>query len=260
MNNIQNLQNLIFQREAEINSENSFISKDIKNKNKNLIFIQKAHNNLNKSMNLLNNEITKINQIMQDLNDLEQKIIYNNYNPRNNNTLNKTIKKINNIQNEIDNEINNQNNNDINSLISKIYSEIQNLNNNCLFLFPNYFNKRKAKNNSTYNLLKEKEKEIIEGIFYKTKLNLINMIANDNKLNSIPNIDGKIIDKIVRNKDSYNYFKNEIINEINIISEDDKSFTIDYLNILVVGRKGIGKTTLIKYIVTTSNPPGDFKN
>ena len=83
MNNIQNLQNLIFQREAEINSENSFISKDIKNKNKNLIFIQKAHNNLNKSMNLLNNEITKINQIMQDLNDLEQKIIYNNYNPRN---------------------------------------------------------------------------------------------------------------------------------------------------------------------------------
>ena len=240
---------MINQREIEINSENTFISKDIKYKKKNLILIQNAHNNLNKCMNLLNNEINKISQILQHLNLLEQNRIYNNYNLGNNNSFNGIILEINNLQHEIENEINNQNNNNINSLISKIYSEIPDFNNNCLFIFPNYFNKRQGKNNTIYNLLKEKERKMIAGIFHNIKLNVINMITKDNRLNSISNINRKIIDKIVRNKDSHNFYKNKIIDVINTISKDDNKNKIDYLNILIVGRKGIGKTSLIKYIL-----------
>ena len=90
---------------------------------------------------------------------------------------------------------------------------------------------------------------MIAGIFNNIKLNVINMITKDNRLNSISNIDRKIIDKIVRNKDSQNFYKNKIIDEINTISKDDNKFKINYLNILIVGRKGIGKTSLIKYIL-----------
>ena len=120
------------------------------------------------------------------------------------------MQKINYLQHEIENEINNKNNNNIYLLIIKTYSEIQNfneLNNDSQFLLQDYFNERKGKNNSTYNLLKEKEKEKIGGIFQNIKLNVINMITNDSKINSIPNIEGKIIDKIAINKDSHNFFK-----------------------------------------------------
>ena len=265
--NLQNLMNFLNQREKEINSDNSFILRNIKNKNKNLKFIQKTSNNLNKSMNILNNEITKIEQVIQNLNSFEQNNIYNinyNYNIENNNIFDENMQKINYLQHEIENEINNKNNNNIYLLIIKTYSEIQNfneLNNDSQFLLQDYFNERKGKNNSTYNLLKEKEKEKIGGIFQNIKLNVINMITNDSKINSIPNIESKIIEKIAINKDSHNFFKNKIINEINLISKDENRFKIDYLNILVVGRKGIGKTTLIKYILELRNDDYiDYRN
>ena len=57
------------------------------------------------------------------------------------------------------------------------------------------------------------------------------------------------MEKIIKNENSYNIYKKKIIKEILSIKNNDNSYQIKHLKILLVGRKGVGKTTLIKYML-----------
>ena len=69
------------------------------------------------------------------------------------------------------------------------------------------------------------------------------------------NIDGDIISnqelikKIIENENSSIVYKKKIKDEILSIKNNDKRYQINYLKILLVGRKRVGKTTLIKYML-----------
>ena len=83
----------------------------------------------------------------------------------------------------------------------------------------------------------------------KYKGKIIDYISNNDKLSSISDIKDKIIHEIITNEKSLNFIQNKILKEIEIIEGDDEKCKINNLNILLVGRKGVGKTTLIKYIL-----------
>ena len=58
-----------------------------------------------------------------------------------------------------------------------------------------------------------------------------------------------LIEKIIENENSSIVYKKKIKDEILSIKNNEKRYQINYLKILLVGRKGVGKTTLIKYML-----------
>ena len=61
------------------------------------------------------------------------------------------------------------------------------------------------------------------------------------------------INYIKNNEDSKNRFKIKIANNIETIINNNNLYKIEYLTILLVGRKNVGKTTLIKYILDSED-------
>ena len=61
--------------------------------------------------------------------------------------------------------------------------------------------------------------------------------------------DNNLINKVINNENSSIVYKKKIIDEIISIKNNDNIYQIDHLKILLIGRKGVGKTTLIKYML-----------
>ena len=106
-----------------------------------------------------------------------------------------------------------------------------------------------GRGDSVYNELKKCEKEELKKEFDKSIDNHIKNLNGKLKLS----VNNKLIEKIIENQDAEYIFKNKIIENINSIknNQDGKGelYDINYLTILLVGRKGVGKTTLVKYIL-----------
>ena len=215
------------------------MTNDIKKKQSNLNFLARNRDNANEQLNSLNYEAKNLEQIINNFNSLKQNEISNNYFPYNNRH-EETLRKINNLETEMKNEIVKANNDKRSLIINEISSKIQN-NQYSGYLIKDSFYNEKDKTDSTYNKLKEEEKKGITKIFNENKEKIINMISNSEKIHSIKSITKKIIQQISKNEDSYNIFKNKILNEIKIIANDNIKCEIKYLTILLVGRKGIEK-------------------
>ena len=101
-------------------------------------------------------------------------------------------------------------------------------------------------NDLPFNELKAIEKEILKEEVENNKNDLTNKISK--KLN-IKNINATNIDNIMKNEST----DDMIINKISDISKeyerDENKYSIEHLKILLVGRKGIGKTDLVNYIL-----------
>ena len=106
-----------------------------------------------------------------------------------------------------------------------------------------------GRGDSVYNELKKCEKEELKKEFDKSIDNHIKNLNGKLKLS----VNNKLIEKIIENQDAEYIFKNKIIENINSIKNNQdgkgKLYDINYLTILLVGRKGVGKTTLVKYIL-----------
>ena len=114
-----------------------------------------------------------------------------------------------------------------------------------------FFENPEDRDDLVYNELKKFEKEKLKTEFEK---NIDNHIKNLNgKLKLCVN--NGLIEKIIENQDAKYIFKNKIIENINSIknNQDGKKYDINYLTILLVGRKGVGKTTLVKYILNLTD-------
>ena len=109
-------------------------------------------------------------------------------------------------------------------------------------LFNNFV---KIEKNELKNIiLSDKEyQNIIKSWNFEFDLKEIGIIDNDNNRNRF-----NLIENIIKNEDTLRVFENKIIDEINNIKNNKEKFPIKYLTILLVGRKGIGKTTLVDYI------------
>ena len=112
-----------------------------------------------------------------------------------------------------------------------------------------FFESTEERDDSVYIELKKLEKEQLKREFEKNILNHKKNISGKLSLK----VNNDLIQNIIEMQDAKYIFKNKIIENINSIKnnkdEQGKKYDINYLTILLVGRKDIGKTTLVKYIL-----------
>ena len=241
----QKMIDLINQKINEINSIYYIIENDNKNKIEKLNILNKKRNELIEYQNYLYTKLNFLDQLINKLNSLD--LLDNNF--LNDNIYQQTIDTLKNLENKIDIEINNSNNNNKNFIISEINSEIQNIIQDTSFLIQDFFYNKKDKKDNVYNKLIEEEKINIINTFYLNQEKVKDIISKDNKLNSISFKNDKIINNIVADKNSDKFIKYKIIQEIKKIAYDPNVFKIKNMTVLLVGRKKVGKTSLIKYIL-----------
>ena len=108
-------------------------------------------------------------------------------------------------------------------------------------------NEQEENGNKTYKQLKLYEKQKLKKIFLENKENFEKV--NLNKTNLVINFDPNLVSNFIKNENSKSAFKNLIIKEIELIKSDEKKYKIDHLTILIVGKKKVGKKSLIKYML-----------
>ena len=250
-NNRQKCQNMIVtlnQRENEIENKFYFLSNEIKKKIQILNLIKKNRDDLFKKINLFESKINSLQKIINDFNRLEKNIpcddLVNNFDNE--------IQKISNLKVIIEKElidIKTFDNRD-NYINFQIYSDILNIGDDDFIIQDNFY-KEKDSSDPIYNRLLKNEKQKLINIFNDKRKSIENKIIG-NKLFNIQYIISNIINQIIINEQSKNFFKNKIIKKISSIAKDDNKYKINHLTILIVGRKGIGKKTLIKYILDSN--------
>ena len=110
-------------------------------------------------------------------------------------------------------------------------------------------NKEENKDKSFQNL-KDFEFKELQKIFDENYNEYIAEIQKEKiNMDRVINTNKDLIIKIIENENSSIVYKNKIKDEILTIKNNEKRYQINYLKILLVGRKGVGKTTLIKYML-----------
>ena len=105
-----------------------------------------------------------------------------------------------------------------------------------------------VKEKSLDKKFKEFEKEELKKLFINLRKNYENTILKDNYF-KLQSIDEKLISVIIENEQSSLIYKKKIIDAISDITKKKEEHQIKQLTILVLGKKLVGKSTLIKYIL-----------
>ena len=154
--------------------------------------------------------------------------------------------------NERDYENNNYNNDeeeDENSI--NLYSESE-LNDE----FNRFFNEEQIQdsffNIETHDLafenLKKREKEILIYFFNSTKNDFINKFNCKFNVNNIPNC-SPLVEDFIKNENAEAPFQSKIEQCIEKIKKDKHQYEIKYLTVMLVGKSGVGKSTLINSLL-----------
>jgi len=101
-----------------------------------------------------------------------------------------------------------------------------------------YFN-QKTQDDQVFNILKNHIKFDLLNYIYSNK----DFIKNYKHKTMI--YDKSLISKIINSQDTLKIYKEKIKKEFKKIEENAESFKIEYLSIIVIGKSGVGKSTLI---------------
>ncbi len=123
------------------------------------------------------------------------------------------------------------------------------------------YNSKDEENNDedydgTYIKFQNKVKDLFNDIYKNNPTlidNIIKSLLNNDRFEIIPTIGNNLITQIFKNEKYDLLCENDLLNELESISKDDEKFKINHLTILLVGRKDVGKTTLIKYLLKLSD-------
>ena len=132
--------------------------------------------------------------------------------------------------------------------------DIKNLNKfqNKIIIQDDFFLREEDKNDFIYYELKQYERQKLEDIFKKEYEKFERDSLSKFKLED-KDKDKNIIESIISNENCKELIRKKIAKRIEDISYDFEKYNINYLTILLVGRKNVGKTTLIKYILESEN-------
>ena len=125
-----------------------------------------------------------------------------------------------------------------------------------------FFEKKDDNNmrDKIYIKLKTYEKDKLKNAFNASYHNSLN-ILKDNEIKM--KLDKKLIEKIIKNENCEKVLIEKIKEHIEKMKEKEDKYEIKNLNILIVGRRKIGKNDLIKYMLKINklkkDKTGDFK-
>ena len=202
-------------------------TKEVNNKNANLQQNYQNHQNLQPNH-------SKPENVHQNLPPKNPPLI-NEY--QNNNSTNTTNTTQNNTKDEEENNYTLEYND--NDLMKMLSSFIEN------FKYQDsIYGLKEGNEDPVFNDINENQKKMLIDYFLKNKKNISNALLSF--LNSKPlNVSNNIITDLMRSEDSYSIYEKKVIREIDKINRNKDLFKIKYLTILVVGKTGVGKSTLI---------------
>ena len=157
-----------------------------------------------------------------------------------------------------ENDSNNNQNINNNSKIDKNNfnlnsSEVQILYNEFIktnYIIDNFYD-IEDKKDTTYNLFKKEEKEILTKYLDTTKINFTNLFNSKLKRANIPNNYSyqKLVSEFIQTEDGESAFQYKIEECIKKIEKNPKDYEIKYLTVMVLGMTGVGKSTLINEVL-----------
>ena len=157
-----------------------------------------------------------------------------------------------------ENDSNNNQNINNNSKIDKNNfnlnsSEVQILYNEFIktnYIIDNFYD-IEDKKDTTYNLFKKEEKEILTKYLDTTKINFTNLFNYKLKRANIPNNYSyqKLVSEFIQTEDGESAFQYKIEECIKKIEKNPKDYEIKYLTVMVLGMTGVGKSTLINEVL-----------
>ena len=101
---------------------------------------------------------------------------------------------------------------------------------------------------SVYELIKKEENEELTKFFDKIKISFMKDIDNFLFSQNINNL-YPLVSQIISNENGNEIYKNKIKKQISIIKEKENLFKINNLTILLTGKSGTGKSTLINVLL-----------
>ena len=117
------------------------------------------------------------------------------------------------------------------------------------------FKKTNNVKDPVFDLIQNEEKKEVNDFFSKNKGNFMNKMYNyfsSQKMSISPNLAPKIIES----ENGYQVYKKKVNNLISILTQEKKHFQIQYLTVMVLGKSGVGKTSLINKILNINAPVG----
>ena len=110
----------------------------------------------------------------------------------------------------------------------------------------------KKANDPIYDIINEKIGEYLSDYLEKIKVNCIQNISK-----VLPPTFAKshknLVLNLTQNEDGYSVYKSKILNVINKIASQPDYLKINFLNVMVIGKVGAGKTTLVQTILKLKN-------
>lgn len=108
----------------------------------------------------------------------------------------------------------------------------------------------KDQKDPTYNILKLEEKEILSKYLESTRNNFVNLF-NAKLLRAQIRIDeiNKLVKEFIEKEDGESAFQYKIEECIKKIEKNPKDYEIKYLTVMLVGKSGVGKSTLINEVL-----------
>lgn len=225
----------------------------------------------------LNNEHINYNNNTSSVNEKNEKF-YNNFSsgntPLNNNFIQETQLNqpsyqttdtnqfneddINEFQNNED--FNNNNGQEINydvkysdqQLISKLSSFTQSMK-----IQESIFKANSGGQDPVFDAINVNLKEVLIEIFKKYQQNFVNGLLNYLD-SSYLNIEQNLVSNLIQVENGYQVYTDKVMKEIAKIDKNKDLFKIEYLHILVIGKTGAGKSTLINEVLNLK-PPNNAK-
>ena len=115
-------------------------------------------------------------------------------------------------------------------------------------ILDSIYGKKEGSQDPVFDAINENQKNILFDYFRKNKNEIVRLLLTFLSSRSL-NVSQKIITDLIQTEDGQSVYEKKIMREISKINDNKDLFKINYLTILVVGKTGVGKSTLINCVL-----------
>ena len=115
-------------------------------------------------------------------------------------------------------------------------------------ILDSIYAKKEGNQDPVFDAINENQKNILIDYFRKNKNEIGRLLLNFLNSRSL-NVGQNLISDLLQTENGYSAYEKKVLREIAKINENKDLFKIQYLTILVIGKTGVGKSTLINCVL-----------